>query len=351
MNDGSTACRKRGKDQGGAGPQIGSRHFRPLVTTATRDLHAAGHAVQIRAKSIQLCHVPPTHGKDAVLDEAWASRRRHECRPVGLKIGRQPGVGFGGHAHRKRLAACPHGHTISLHVDGDSARFQRGEKRFQMLGNHAHHIRRAAGNGRGEHQRCRFDAIGNDTVAPTAEPLHSIDFDGRRPQSADPRTEHVQHAAEAGDLRFARRAADDGAAAGEHGGTKHVRRARHRRTARTAEVDCRAAEPCGRAQNIAPLQAQIGAQGGQPAQVQIDRPVTDVAAAGQRHDRPAPPRQQRPKHAKSRPHPPHRSVAGLGRPRVAGSQGQAVAVRGNVDAQVVEQPRHRAHVGQSRNAA
>ena len=84
--------------------------------------------------------------------------------------------------------------------------------------------------------------------------------------------------------------------------------------------------------------------------MQIDRPVAEAAAAGQRHDRPAPPCQQRPEDAESGPHPPHQ---GIPRPHYAGidqCQHQALAVAGNVDAQLTQQPPHRADVGQARNA-
>ncbi|MGA2258462.1 MAG: hypothetical protein ABSG53_27680, partial [Thermoguttaceae bacterium] len=67
VDDGSPACRKGGKDQGRACPEIGCGHFGTLIAAAAGYLRAAGDTLQIGSKSIQLRHVSPTHGKDAVL--------------------------------------------------------------------------------------------------------------------------------------------------------------------------------------------------------------------------------------------------------------------------------------------
>ena len=59
--------------------------------------------------------------------------------------------------------------------------------------------------------------------------------------------------------------------------------------------------------HVAVLKSEVGAKGG-GLEVQIDRPVADMAAAGQRHHRPATTGQQRPEHAEASPHPPHESL-------------------------------------------
>ena len=93
-----------------------------------------------------------------------------------------------------------------------------------------------------------------------------------------------------------------------------------------------AAKLPGRGHDITAIQPQIRTQGSQPAEMQIDGPVADAAAAGQRHDRPAPPCQQRPQDAESGPHPPHQGVACPHHAGLDRGQQQAVAAAGDVDA-------------------
>ena len=241
-----------------------------------------------------------------------------------------------GDAHGKRPGIGPHGHAVGLHVDRDSARFQPGEQDSQVIGHQPHNMHRAARDGRGEHQRGGFDAIGNDAVAAPAEPLDPFDFHDRRAQTADPRAQRVQHAAQVDDFRFARRTTDDRSPAGEHGGAKDIRRARHRGAAGTAEVDCGAAELLGpwprRSRDPA-----ADPRPGRPVRGGADRragrrcrsrraaappPCPAVPAAAQgRRNRPA---SAAPRHSGPAPRG-HRPV-----------QHQAVAVAGNVDAQLAK---------------
>ena len=117
----------------------------------------------------------------------------------------------------------------------------------------------------------------------------------------------IEEMAQVDDLRLDGRAADDRRAPGQHGGAQDVGRAGHRGAAGPDRSIVAPISRRARGHDVAVLQPQVGPQGGQALQVQIDRPVADVAAAGQRHDGPAAPGQQRPQHAEAGPHPPHQS--------------------------------------------
>ncbi len=121
---------------------------------------------------------------------------------------------------------------------------------------------------------------------------------------------------------------------GEHRRREDVGGAGHRRAVRSKQVDAGAAKPPRRAHDATVFQSQLGAEGGQAAKMEIDRAVADFASAGQRHDRPAAPRQQRPEHAESGPQAAHHVVARLNHAAVDGRQNQAVAMLGDVHAQV-----------------
>ncbi len=114
--------------------------------------------------------------------------------------------------------------------------------------------------------------------------------------------------------------------------------------------------------DAAVFQADVGAEGGKSLQVQIDRPVADIAPARQRHDGLATPRHERPKHAEARPHPPHESFRGVDRAAIDGRQhevgdGPDFRVNENgavpfcaVHPECLEHPHLRSHVGYSRHA-
>ena len=197
------------------------------------------------------------------------------------------------------------------------------QHRVKMLRHHADDRGRAAGDGRGDQQRGGLDAVGNQPVRCAAELLDPLDADRGRSEPFDSRPHRDEEAAEIDDFRLDGRAADRGRAAGKHGGAHHVGRAGDRGTARAGKVDACAGQSPGGSHDVAVIQADVGPEGRQAFQVQIDGPHADVASAGQRHHGAAAPCQQRTEHAEARPHPPHQSFLRSNRERNRSSRWSA----------------------------
>ncbi len=200
------------------------------------------------------------------------------------------------------------GNAVPRDVDLRPRGLELAEHRGEMPRHDVGDGGRAAGD-RGRHQqRGRLDAVGDQSMRGAAELIDTPDVDHRRSQSFDLRPQRKEEIAQVDDLRLDGRAANDGDAPGEHRGAEDVGRAGHGRTTGAGKVDGRAGQPPRRGHHVAVPYLQIGAEGGQALQVQIDRPVADVAAAGQGNDGPAAPGQQRPQYAEAGPHPPHKSL-------------------------------------------
>jgi hypothetical protein len=114
-----------------------------------------------------------------------------------------------------------------------------------------------------------------------------------------------------GDLGLACRVGQHGLAIGEYGRHHQIFGSAHRHH---REHHMRAFQTLGRGGvDVAFLEIDLGAELRQALEVQVDRPVADGAAAGQRHSRPAAARQQRPQHQDRGAHLAHQLV---GRRRV-----------------------------------
>ncbi len=184
----------------------------------------------------------------------------------------------------------------------------------------------AAGDRAGHQQRGRFDAVGNQPPSAAAKLLDAVDFQDRRAESHDSRPQCIQHRAKIDDLRLLSGVAYDRPAAGEHRRREDIGRARNGRAVRAEQVDIGAAESPRRGNYAAVFQAQVRAQCRQTAEVQIDWAVADIASARQRHDRSAPPCQQRSKHAKARSQAADHVVSGLDDAAVNSCQHQSLGV-------------------------
>ena len=157
----------------------------------------------------------------------------------------------------------------------------------------------------------------------------------------------LQQVAQVDDLRFDGRPDDGRFSLGQHGGAKHVGRARDGWPAWAEQPDRGAAEAIGAGHDIAVFDPQIGPQRGQPGQVQIDGPVADGASAGQRDDGPASPCQQRAQHAEARPHAPHEFVVGADRPGIDRlQQDRPIGRPRGTQSKLPKQRRERPNVGQ-----
>src|SRR4029077_1368372 len=82
------------------------------------------------------------------------------------------------------------------------------------------------------------------------------------------------------------------------------------------QIDFRSPQAFGAGEDIAALDAQVGAQGGQPLQMQIHRPIADVAPARQRNARASTAGQERTQNANPGSHPANQLVVGQAWPGI-----------------------------------
>jgi uncharacterized membrane protein YeaQ/YmgE (transglycosylase-associated protein family) len=161
----------------------------------------------------------------------------------------------------------------------------------------------------------------------------------------------LRKAAQVDDLRLDGRPGDRGPSLGQHGRGEDVGRAGDRRASRTGHRDRRAHQAVGAGDHVAVLDPQIGPQGHQARQVQVHRPWTDVAAAGQRDHGLSPPGQERSQHAEAGPHPPHQLVVGPDRLGIDGPQHDRVILGPpDLDPELSKEQREGIHVGQPGDA-
>jgi hypothetical protein len=117
-------------------------------------------------------------------------------------------------------------------------------------------------------------------MSPAAERRDARDLEAWSSQSVDASAQRVEKAPQIDDLRLGRGAVEDRGSGGQHGGAHDVGGARDGRPARAAEIDAGALQSPRLGHDAAALDAQVGAQRRQAGQVQIDRPLADVATAG-----------------------------------------------------------------------
>ena len=138
---------------------------------------------------------------------------------------------------------------------------------------------------------------------------------------------------------------------GQGGGHHHVAGSRHGAAEGPAQMQMASAQPGGLGDDVAPFDADLGPERPQPLEMQVDRPIADVAAAGKRDAGFAPLGQQRPQHAETGPHPADKLVIGDVRSSIDDAQRQLVAAAArDAGPQRFEQGRQRVDVDQAGHA-
>ena len=113
-----------------------------------------------------------------------------------------------------------------------------------------------------------------------------------------------------------------------------------------------AAKPAGAGDDIAALDADFGPERSKSLEMQVDGPIADVAAAGERDARFSSFGQQGPQHAEAGPHAADQLVIGDMRPFIDDAERQlVVAAACDSHPQRFEQGRQRVDVDQPRNPA
>ncbi len=142
-----------------------------------------------------------------------------------------------------------------------------------------------ARNGARDEEGARFDAIRNDAVLRAVQFLHPFDDDAAGAGAFDFGAHLVEEIGEIDDLGFRGGAIDDRRAFGEDRGHHHVVRPEDGGTLFAAEAHRTADELAGENFDVAAFDAVHGAEGLEALEMQIDRAITDDAAAGERDGR------------------------------------------------------------------
>ena len=194
------------------------------------------------------------------------------------------------------------------------------DSRFAQLGDDGRKVLRRAGRDldspsgyRACHQECtRLDAIGNDTVARSAEFGNALHAQRRCSAAFDSRAHFREQVNQVGHLRLARRVFDEGFAGRQRRGHQNVLRAGDRYF---FEDNVPAGQsPAARRsrRHVAVLGRNLRAHLLERLQVQIDGPRADGAPSRKRDARVAQPAHQRPQRQNRRAHGAHQFVRRFG---------------------------------------
>src|ERR1022692_4806435 len=191
------------------------------------------------------------------------------------------------------LRADLHGGRIGLGDFGAGLQ-QLGHQRAHVFGHAIRDLQVAAGDGSGDEERARLDAVADDGVIRAVQLFDAAYVNRGSAGALDLRAHLRQQRAQIRDLRLARGVAQYGLAARQHGGHDQVFGAGHRDA---VEVDDRATQPLRRFRfDVAVGLPDARAQLLQTMEVQVDGTRADGAPAGQGDARAARARHQRPQH-------------------------------------------------------
>ena len=185
----------------------------------------------------------------------------------------------------------------------------------------------APGQGPGDEEGPGLDPVGDDLVAGAAELPDALDPDRLLADPVDLGPHLDQELAEVGDLGLEGAVAEDGLALGQGGGHDQVLGPGHRLL---LELDGRARELVGLGLDVAVLEADGRPELLQAADVEVDRPRADGAAAGQGDDGLAEAGQERAEDEDGRPHGPDELVGGLVGGDLADLEGRGRSPRGRI---------------------
>ena len=147
-----------------------------------------------------------------------------------------------------------------------------------MIGIHAGEQDPASRSGAGAGKRRGYDPVSRHGEVSALARRRPTDHDGVAPRAGDVRAEKRKILLQRDDLRLARRAAYRRSALGRAGGKHDVFRCAD---AREAQRNLRAVQLRRATEDLASLLADLRAHRTQGAQMQVDRPFSQLAASGQ----------------------------------------------------------------------
>ena len=186
-----------------------------------------------------------------------------------------------------------------------------------------------------------FDAVGNDVVLRPTQAVHPPDPDDLLADPLDPRPHLDQELGQGGDLGLQGAVSQHGFALGQRGGHEQILGPPD---GLFVELDVRTVKPGGLGLDGAVLEREVGAQLLHSGDVEVDRPGTDGAPAGESDVRLAVSRQERPQDEHRGPHRPHQLVGRLGRDDFLGPDGKGAPGEIRLRAQLLHQSQDRQDV-------
>ena len=232
----------------------------------------------VRAHADELLHVHEAVFEDVFGDGGGAFGLGGEGHELGLHVGGEAGVLFGGDVggfERRRRSGrgrCPcRRRCVTPHC------FELGDDGAEVRGVAAVDVEVAAGDGAGDEEGAGLDAVGVDAVARAVEFGDALDADGAGAGAFDLRAHGVEEGGEVGDFGFAGAVLEEGFAVGEGGGHEEVFGAGD---GDLVEDDVRAFEAVGAGFEVAVVLGDGGAHGFEALDVEVDGAAADGAAAG-----------------------------------------------------------------------
>ena len=314
--------------------------------------------LDMRAETRELLHMHEAVLENRLGDARDALGARHQRHELRLQIGRE------GRKRRRldvdRRDAGAIARDAQALVCLGHAHARQGhhvQRRLQDVGARAGERHVAAGHRHGHRIGARLYAVGHDRMMRAMERGHALDLDRRLARAGDARAHFIEALREIDDLGFARGVAQHRRSVRERG--------RHQRRMRAADRDFRKFDLGAdeaffrRADDIAVLDLDPGAEFFQSHQQKIDGPRADRAAAGKRHAALAHAGEQRREDPEARAHARDEFVGRGGVDNLAGGQmhgaagigGLSAAFAGDrvIDAMIAEDAFELRHIGEQRH--
>ena len=222
-------------------------------------------------------------GEDGFGDGAGVGDDAGEGAELGLHVGGETGVGMGGEGEAFGVGVGVDGDAVLGDLHFETAVGEGGGDGAEVFGDDLFEGDAVADHGACDEEGAGFDAVGDDGVFGAVEFFDAFDGDAVGACAFDFGAHFDEEVGEVFDFGFGGGAFDDGGAFGEGGGHHDVVGAKHGGAVFAHEVEGAAFEvgAGGRDEDIAAFDLDGGAEGFEATEVEVDRAVTNDAAAGE----------------------------------------------------------------------
>gem|GEM_PF-3692726 len=267
--------------EGGAGAEVcgnqrssgklrNSANFRPISADPN-----------VGTKPDQLGSMAEPFREHRVADTGFPWGTGEQCHELCLEIGGDPGVGLRGDVGWLEWSESLDDECIGEFGDVGSDVFQEFEEVGECLSGCVFECELTVGDECGDGEGTGFDAIGSDLVGGGVQRFDPVNFDGAGSAAADACSGGIEECGEVLDFGFAGGVEDDGVSCGECGGHHDVAGTGDGGSGGSGEVDGVTVESGAGGGDAAAADADVGSECRETAQVQVNRAVSDIAAAGE----------------------------------------------------------------------